>query len=488
MGASVAGVAYKTAPGRWVLLAAVLGSAMASLDATVVNVALPVIGNDLHASVTGLQWIVTGYMLTLAALILTGGALGDHYGRRRVFLIGVVWFAAASAGCAAAPNLGTLLVARALQGVGGALLTPGSLAIIDATFREEDRGAAIGAWSGLIGVASATGPFLGGWLISNLSWRWIFVLNVPLSIMVVLVAVRHVPESRDPTSGAHVDLVGAALTAIGLLGVTFGLIEKNAVVGVVGAVALAAFVVVEKRSDAPMLPLDIFRSAQFSGANAVTFVLYAALGGLFFLLVIALEVGLHYSPTSAGASLVPVTLLMLTLSPRAGRLAQRVGPRIPMTVGPLGIGIGMLMLTGVNAGDHFVTAVLPGLLVFGLGLSFTVAPLTAAVLGAASADHAGIASAVNNSVARIAGLLAVAVLPGVIGLHGRGFDDPSTMTTALHRGVAICGGLAIASAVISWLTIRRDCPVSHQLTQQSHCALESPPLRPASHCAATAAS
>jgi EmrB/QacA subfamily drug resistance transporter len=479
---AVAEVEYASAAGRWVLLACVLGSAMASLDATVVNVALPVIGDDLHAAVSGLQWIVTGYMLTLAALILTGGALGDHYGRRRVFVIGVVWFAASSVGCAAAPNLGLLLAARALQGVGGALLTPGSLALIEATFREQDRGAAIGAWSGLSGVASAIGPFLGGWLISNLSWRWIFLLNLPLSLVVVLVAVRHVPESRDPTSAAHIDLLGAAMTVIGLLGVTFGLIERSASAGVLGALALVAFVVVERRSDHPMLPLGIFGSAQFTGANVVTFVLYGALGGLFFLLVIALEVGLRYSPTAAGASLVPVTLLMLTLSARAGALAQHIGPRIPMSAGPLVVGGGMLMLAGVDPGDHYLPAILPGLVVFGLGLSLTVAPLTAAVLGAADVEHAGIASAVNNSVARVAGLLAVAVLPAIIGLGGRDFDSPHAVTRALHRGLVITGIAAIVSAAIAWATIRRDHPISQQLATESHCALESPPLRPASHC------
>jgi EmrB/QacA subfamily drug resistance transporter len=478
----MAEVAYASAPGRWVVLATVLGSAMASLDATVVNVALPAIGDDLHVGVSGLQWIVTGYMLTLAALLLTGGSLGDHFGRRKVFVAGVVWFAVASVLCAVAPNLEMLLVARALQGIGGALLTPGSLAIIQASFRPEDRGRAIGAWSGMGGLATAIGPFLGGWLIAALSWRWIFLLNVPLSVVVVAVAVRHVPESRDPTAARRLDPVGALLTIVGLGLLTFALIESNIAVGAAGVAALVAFVVLERRTSHPMLPLDIFRSAQFTGANVVTLLLYAALSGAFFVLAIALQRALQYSPTAAGAALIPITLLMLVLSPRAGALAQRIGPRIPMTVGPLISAAGLALLVTVNPGDHFVNGILPAIAVFGFGLAITVAPLTAAVLAAAEADHAGIASAVNNTVARVAGLLAVATLPVLVGLHGQAFDNPALMTSALHKTMLIAAGLAAAAGVMSWFTIRSDQPLSRQLVGETHCALDAPPLRPASHC------
>jgi EmrB/QacA subfamily drug resistance transporter len=480
----MAEVTYASAPGRWVLLATVLGSAMASLDATVVNVALPVIGRDLHAGVSGLQWIVTGYMLTLAALLLMGGSLGDHLGRRRVFVAGVVWFAVASVLCALAPTLAVLLIARALQGVGGALLTPGSLAIIQASFRQEDRGRAIGAWSGFSGIATAIGPFLGGWLIVNLSWRWIFLLNVPLSVVVVAIAVRHVPESSDPAAARQLDPVGALLTVVGLGLVTYALIERNPLAGVIGIVALAAFVQVQRRSDHAMLPIDIFRSRQFTGANVMTFLLYGALSGAFFLLAIALQGAFHYSPTAAGAAFIPLTGLMLVFSPRAGALAQRVGPRLPMTVGPLVAALGLALFVTVNPGDHYLTSILPAILVFGAGLSLTVAPLTATVLAAADNAHAGIASAVNNTVARVAGLLAVATLPAVVGLHGKDFERPAALAHGLHVGMVIAAVLAAISGVLSWITIRREQPVSRQLVGERHCPLDAPPLRPASHCEA----
>jgi EmrB/QacA subfamily drug resistance transporter len=475
-------VAYGSAAGRWVLVATVLGSAVASLDATVVNVALPAIRGDLHASVAGLQWIVTGYMLTLAALLLAGGSLGDHFGRRRMFVVGVLWFGVASVLCAAAPNLTMLLAARALQGIGGALLTPGSLAIIEASFRPADRGRAIGTWSGFSGVATAIGPFLGGWLIANYSWRWIFLLNVPLSLFVAGIAVRHVPETRDPSAGRRLDIGGALLTVAGLGALTYALTDRNLLIGLVGVALLAAFVEFERRADHPMLPPDIFRSRQFTGANLVTLLLYAALSGAFFLLVITLQQALKYSPTAAGATLIPLTLLMLFLSPRTGALAQRIGPRVPMTFGPMIAAAGLALLATVNPGDHYLAGVFPAMLVFGGGLTLTVAPLTATVLAAARQEHAGIASAVNNTVARVAGLLAVAALPAVIGLRNEDFSRPAALTHAFHVGVLICAGLAAASGVLSWLTIRSDHPVSRQVLGELHCSLESPPLRPASHC------
>jgi EmrB/QacA subfamily drug resistance transporter len=328
------GTAFQSSAGRWLLIVAVAGSGMAFLDGTVVNVALPDIGKDFGASTSALQWILNGYLLTLASLILLGGSLGDRYGRRRVFVLGVGLFTAASLLCAVAPNVELLIGARLLQGIGGALLTPGSLAILEASFRPTDRARAIGAWSGLGGVATAFGPLLGGYLIGAISWRAIFVINLPIGIFVAWAATRHVPESRDPMAGGRIDIRGAALAALGLAGTTYALIEapgKGAsaailITGIGGLLALVAFFVNEHRSANPMLPLEIFESRQFSAANAVTFVVYTALGGVFFLLVAFLQISMGYTPIEAGAASLPVTLLMLAFSARAGALAQRIGP------------------------------------------------------------------------------------------------------------------------------------------------------------------
>ena len=355
-GAAVAesGVRYASATGRWVLVASILGSALAGIDATVVNVALPAIGRDLGADLAGLQWTVTAYTLTLAALILLGGTLGDRYGRRRVFMVGVAWFAVASLLCGLAPTTGFLVAARALQGVGGALLTPGSLAMIQATFAPQDRSRAIGAWSGLGGVATAVGPFLGGWLLEVASWRWVFWINLPVAVLVLLLARRHVPESRDAGAVGRVDLPGAALGALGLAGVAYALIEGAArgptalpvvAAALLGAAALAAFVLVERTVRAPMVPLSVFASPVFRGANAVTFLVYGAFGGLFFLLVLQLQVVAGFSPLAAGTATLPLTVLMLALSAGSGALADRIGPRLPMTAGPLlCAGAALLML------------------------------------------------------------------------------------------------------------------------------------------------
>jgi len=490
------GLRLASGAGRRVLLVAVLGSGMAALDATVVNVALPTIGRDLHAGLAGLQWILDGYLLTLAALILVGGSLGDRYGRRRVFLVGVVWFALASLACGLAPNIPVLVAARALQGVGGALLTPGSLAIIQASFRPADRGRAIGAWSGLGGLATAVGPFAGGWLVEALSWRYIFLLNLPLAALVLAVAARHVPETTDPTITGRVDVAGALLGAVGLAGVTFALVEGprggvplglTLLASGLAVAALAGFVVVEGRGRHPMLPLGIFSSRQFTGANLVTFAVYGALGGILFLLVVFLQTGLGYSPVAAGASLLPVTALMLVLSPRAGALAQRTGPRLPMTVGPLVAATGMALMTRIRPGSHYVTAVLPAVVVFGLGLAATVAPLTATVLAAADARHAGVASGVNNAVARVAGLLAVATVPLLAGIGGDDYRHPAALTAGFHTAATITAGLAAVGGVLAWLTIR-DQPVGLPPPEgagallttgghEAHCALDAPPLR-----------
>jgi EmrB/QacA subfamily drug resistance transporter len=452
--------------GRWVLTATALGSSMALLDATVVNVALPTIGKGLHTPLAGLQWTVTAYTLTLAGLILLGGALGDRLGRRRVFVTGVVWFALASALCGLAPDIGVLIAARALQGVGGALLTPGSLAIIQATFAPEDRPKAIGAWSGLGGVAGAAGPFLGGWIIGSVGWRWIFLLNLPLAAVVAVVAVRHVPETSDPTSHGRFDVAGTVLAALALAGITGALIEapghglpRAALTGTAGILAGLGFVLLERyrgRSAgkvAPMLPLDVFASRQFTAVNVVTFVIYGALSGTIFLLVLQLQVVSGYSPLAAGVSLLPLTLLMLLLSPRAGALAQRFGPRWLMTGGPLVCAAGLLLAVRIGPNASYLADVLPTVTLFGLGLSATVAPLTATVLASADVRHAGMASGVNNAVARVAGLLAVAGLPLAVGLTGAAYRDPVAMNSSFGVAMVVCACLLAAAAVLSAVTI-----------------------------------
>ncbi|HSJ74510.1 MAG TPA: DHA2 family efflux MFS transporter permease subunit, partial [Miltoncostaeaceae bacterium] len=443
----MAGVRYRTARGRTVLLATVLGSGMAFLDATVVNIALPSIGEDLDATLAGLQWTVNAYALTLAGLILIGGSLGDHLGRRRVFVWGVAWFAVASLLCAIAPTIETLIAARAIQGVGAALLTPGSLAILEAVFRPDDRGAAIGAWSGLAGVSTALGPFLGGWLVEAVSWRLIFLINLPLAAVVAWAA-RSIPETSNPAvRGQRLDLAGAALTALGLAGVTYALTEGDAAgwtdptvvtLGLLGALALAGFVAVEARGGHPMIPLEIFRIRLFSAANAMTFIVYAALAAALFLLPIQLQVVAGYSPIEAGSALIPMTIVMLLLSSWAGRLAQRIGPRLPMGLGPIVAGGGLALLARVGPDASYVADVLPAVLVFGLGLAVTVAPLNVTVLGAAGEERAGIASAINNAVARVAGLIAVAVIPLAAGISGDDYLVPAAFDEGFQNGVIVC--------------------------------------------------
>jgi EmrB/QacA subfamily drug resistance transporter len=484
-------ISWGTRDARWVLFATVLGSGIAFLDMTVVNVALPTIGKDLNASVAGLQWIVNGYTLTLASLILIGGSLGDRFGRRRVFLIGVVWFAAASLLCGLAPSAGTLVAARALQGVGGALLTPGSLAIIQSSFSPDDRARAVGAWSGLSGIAGAIGPFVGGWLVGAGSWRLIFLVNVPLAIATVAVTLRYVPESRDPEAGpGGIDMAGATLTAVGLGGISWALIEGGErgfggpplAAGAVGVAALVGFLALEWRVRDPMLPLEIFRSRQFTAANLVTFVVYASLGITFFLLVIYLQQVLRYSPMAAGLATLPVTGLMLALSARAGQLADRIGPRLPMALGPVGIGVGLFLLSRLGEGDTYLADVLPGVIVFGLGLTLTVAPLTATVLAAASQRHAGIASGINNAVSRGAGLLAIAVIPGIAGLTGHAYQDPIVFARGFRVAMMMSAALSAAGGALAWLLIRNDvagrahaCPAG-QLDRRHYCAVDGAPL------------
>lgn len=454
-----------TTAARWVLLATVLGSGMAFLDSTIVNVALPTIADDLDVGLRGLQWVLDAYLVTLTALLLLGGALGDRYGRRRVFTAGLALFTAASMGCGLAPDVEVLILARAVQGVGAALLVPGSLAILAAVFHPDHRAQAVGAWSGLSGVATAIGPFAGGWLIDSVSWRLAFFVNAPLAAVVAL-AVRHVPETRSTERG-QLDVLGALTASAGLALATYGLIEGRLVAGLVGLAVLGAFLVVERRATWPMLPLALFRSAQFSGANATTLAVYAALGGASFLLVLELQVVLGYSALEAGAALLPVTGLMLVLSARAGALAQRIGPRMPMTVGPLLVAAGLLLWARVDDGSTYVAAVLPGAVVFGLGLSLTVAPLTATIMAAADEGHLGAASGVNNAVARLAGLLAVALLPLLVGLDTAG--SPSGLDAGVDDAMLVSAVLAAFGGVIAFATVREaaptDAPSPQPLTQ-----------------------
>lgn len=403
----------------------------------------------------GVQWVSNGYLLSLASLILLGGALGDRFGRRRVFLIGVGWFAAASLLCGAAPSIGWLVTGRVLQGVGGALLTPGALALISSAFVREDRGAAVGMWSGLGGVATAVGPFAGGWLV-ELSWRWAFLVNLPVAAAVIVVTLWHVPESRDPGATGGLDFAGAALAAAGLAVTTYGLAERRLPVALIGMAVVVAFVVAEAKVAHPMLPLGVFRSRAFAGANLTTLVVYAGLGVAFFLLGLVLQTALGYSPVAAGAATLPITGLMLALSARAGRLAQRVGPRWPMTVGPLSVACGLLLYLRVEPGVSYVSGVLPAVLVFGAGLSLTVAPLTATVMAAADEEHAGVASGVNNAVARTAQLLAIASVPLVGRLDPGAGLEPAALVAGFHRMVVAAAGAVALGGLIAFFTIRGD--------------------------------
>jgi EmrB/QacA subfamily drug resistance transporter len=485
-------VRYRSSAGRWVLLVTVLGSGLVALDATVVNVALPAIGQDFGAGLMGLQWIVNAYALTLAGLLLLGGSLGDRYGRRRLFVFGILWFAVASLICAIAPNTPSLIVARALQGVGAALLTPGSLAIIETTFHPEDRSAAIGAWSGLGGVMIAIGPVVGGYLTTAMSWRWIFFINLPFAALAAWAAMQHLPESRQETAAGRLDYVGAVLAALGLGGVIFALTVgpdgwKTPIVlvtGVAGIITLVSFVLVERSSRHPLLPLAIFRSRQFTAANAITFVIYGALGGALFLLPLQLQRAVGLSALESGSALIPMTILMLLLSPLAGRISQRTGPRVPMTVGPFVAAVGLALLVRVGPAGGYWLTILPAVVVFGLGLSITVAPLTATVLAAAGPEHAGIASAINNDVARAAGLIAVATLPLVAGITGRAALDPHILSAGFRMAMWIAAALVAAGGVLSFLTIRDISAAADESNRSApdrgsrlSCPLDAPPLR-----------
>ena len=472
-------VALKSPRGRWIVAGCVLGSSLAMLDATVVNIALPDIASDLGAGVSGLQWTVSAYTLTLASFILLGGALGDRLGRRKVFVWGTVWFALASVLCGLAPNIEVLVTARLIQGIGAALLTPGSLALISASIRPEDRGAAIGLWSGLGGVASAVGPLLGGWLVDVAGWRSVFLLNIPLAIVVVWTAVKHVPESRDPHAEGRLDIPGAGIVALALGLLTYGFIGALPVLIALGVVTVGVFVIVERRTDNPLVPPSLFSSRVFLAANLVTFAVYAALGGVFFLLILQLQLALDYSPVAAGLATLPITALMLMLSARAGRIGQRIGPRLPLTIGPLVASAGLLLMLRISPGSSYFAHVLPAVVVFGLGLSILVAPLTGAVLAAVSTDRAGTASGVNNAVARTSQLLAVAALPGVAGISGMDYDVPEVFSSGFHTAMLLCAGLLLLGSAIAAVMIPgvpRSDPASVDCLP--HCDPSSPAVSP----------
>jgi EmrB/QacA subfamily drug resistance transporter len=443
--------------GRITLLTVILGSGIALLDGSVVNIALRTIGTDLDADLAQLQWVLNGYLLSLASLILVGGSLGDRLGRRRMYLTGIAGFALTSALCAFAQSAGQLVAFRVLQGVTAALLTPGSLAIIESGFRREDRPAAIGTWAGVSGVASAVGPLVGGFLLEHGGWRWIFVINVPLCLLVLWLG-RQVPESRDDSEEhGRFDLPGAAVGVAALGVLTYGLTSWRdwdgvAVAGcaVLSVVLVVAFVLLERRPGA-MAPVTLFTSRVFSAANLMTFLVYGALGAVVFLLVLQLQVTSGYGPLAAGLATLPITILMLLFSSRAATIAARTGPRVPMSLGPLLCAAGVVLLAYVGTNASYVVHVLPGMLLFSVGLTMLVSPLTAAVLDAAPDRHAGVASGINNAVARAGSLLAVAAVPALVGLAGDDYRDPVRLTEGFRNGQLLCAVLLAAGGIVSWV-------------------------------------
>jgi EmrB/QacA subfamily drug resistance transporter len=501
--------------GRWVLAATILASSMAFIDGTIVNVALPFLQTDLHATAIGIQWVVEAYSLFLSALLLVGGSLGDRYGRRRIFDIGVVIFAIASALCGLAANIEQLIIARAVQGVGGAMLVPGSLALISSSFDEDKRGKAIGTWSGFSAITTAIGPVLGGWLVEHLTWRAAFFLNLPLAAAVLVISIWKVPESSEKVHHGRLDWPGAALATIGLGSLVYGLIESprlgfvNPLVLLTllgGLVLLALFIFNEARAKNPMVPLRLFRSRDFSGANLLTLFLYAALSGTFFFFTLNLIQIQGYSATAAGASLLPFVVLMFGLSRWSGGLIDRFGARLPLTIGPTVAAVGFALFAVPAIGGNYWTSFFPAVIVLGLGMAITVAPLTTTVMSAVGEEQAGVASGINNAVSRTAGLLAIAVF-GVMMLHAfsqtlasrmnelqlddrvrhfvyeervklAGLEVPSEIDSATReqlkaavaaafvRGFRIImftsAALALASAASSWLFIRKSSPARSQ--------------------------
>ncbi len=444
--------------GRGTLIAVTLGSGVAILDGSVVNVALATIGTRLHASLAQLQWVVNGYLLALAALVLVGGSLGDRLGRRRVYLVGIAWFAVGSALCALAPNAPALIGSRVLQGVGGALLTPGALAVIQSSFVPKDRAPAIGWWAGTSGIATAIGPVVGGLLVGHAGWRWIFWINVPLCAVVVLLCLRFTPQTRDAEAVGRFDVAGSLLAAAGLALLTEGLTAASWPLGTAGIVILAAFVAYERRPAQPLVPPRLFRDRVFSSANAMTFLVYGALGAVTLFLVLQLQVSSGWSPLAAGLAALPVTIVLMALSSRAAALSDRIGPRLPMSLGPLLCAAGTVLLSGLGRHVSYAGDVLPGIVVFALGLALLVSPLTATVLAAAPERYAGVASGVNNAVARAGSLLAIAALPALVGLSGAAYRNPVVMTAGYRSALLWCAGLLAAGGVVSWVGLAGAAP------------------------------
>lgn len=450
--------------GRWVLVVTAVGSGLVLLEATVVNVALPALERDLDASLAGLQWTVNAFTLTLSALILLGGGLGDRFGRRRVYLVGVVWFAAASLLCGLAPTLEWLIAGRALQGIGGALVVPGSLALIQSSFRPDDRARAIGWWSGMSGMAGAAGPLLGGVLVDGAGWRWIFLINVPVAAALAVLLVARVPESRHSTLSGRFDVAGAVLAALGLGAITYALIQATddpraaTLAAFAGLVASLSFVWIERRSRTPMLPLGLFASRPFSVANVASFFLYGGLAGLFFLMPIQLQITAGYTTLAAGLALLPLTVLTLVMSARGGALTTRIGPRIPLAVGALLCGLALVLATRVGPDTSYLADVLPVVVLIGIGIPLITPAITVTMLGAVPDARAGTASAVGNGVARAAGLIVVAALPLLAGLPQDAADNPTALDDGFDVSMLICGGLFVLGGVIVWFGVPNQAP------------------------------
>jgi len=446
-------------PHRLALVATIVGSGITFLDGTVVNLALPSISKDLGASFSQLQWMADAYLLSLSSLILLGGSMGDIFGRKKMFLFGLYGFGGLSLLCGLAPNSEILILFRLLQGVFGALLVPGSLAIINTNFPSEGRGRAIGLWSAFSGAFTAIGPLIGGYLIDAASWRWIFYINVPLILLCIILTTLGVKETKD-VEHRHIDTIGMIVAALSLAGITYGLIEGPVNHWKLGSVAplfagllLAnTFLIIEKNTKDPLVPLGLFKSRNFSGSNLMTFAMYGALSGFMFALVIYLQSKMHYSAIKAGLSLLPVTVLMLALSGRMGALSSKAGPRRFMTLGPILAGLGILSLTNLHPGDSYLMFLLPRVILFGLGLVTTVAPLTTTVMSSVPNEDSGIASAINNAVSRVGGLFVVAVL-GLLGTEH-----------VFKFSMVLSGVLAISAGAISYLTIQNP----KKLVEKAH--------------------